>query len=48
MDTPDTLSYMIAGYVIIFGGIFIYITSLIWRTCNLRQEELLLDETREK
>ena len=47
MDTPDTFSYMMAGYMIIFGGIFIYISSLIWRTRSLRQEERLLEETGE-
>jgi hypothetical protein len=47
MDTPDTFSNMMAGYMIIFGGIFIYICSLIWRTRSLRQEERLLEETGE-
>ena len=34
----ETTSYMIAGYVIIFGMIAIYIASLTWRRRNLKQD----------
>ncbi len=45
MDAPiDTLNYMIAGYVVIFGGLLIYVLSLLWRTARLRREAELLDE----
>ena len=40
MDTPaDTLSYMIAGYSVIFGVMLIYLISLVVRWRNLRQDE---------
>ncbi len=28
---PDTQSYMVAGYAVIFSGMAIYVFSLIWR-----------------
>jgi CcmD family protein len=38
----NTLNYMIAGYTVIFGIIFLYIASLVVRTRNLNQEEEML------
>ena len=51
MEGPaDTLNYMIAGYAVIFGVMFIYIASLVIRWRNLRQDEQLLEnaETEEE
>ncbi len=28
---PDTRTYMIAGYVVIFSGMAVYVLSLMWR-----------------
>jgi hypothetical protein len=47
MEIPNTINYMIAGYTVIFGGLIIYITSLVWRTRNLHREERLLERTDE-
>ncbi len=45
MDGPaNTLSYMIAGYAVIFGIMLIYLVSLVVRFRNLRQEEHLLED----
>jgi len=45
MDEPlNTVNYLIAGYVVIFGSIFGYIASLVIRFTNLKkEEEILLD-----
>jgi len=50
MDAPaNTLSYMIAGYVVIFSGLIIYLVSLFIRARNLSQEEeMLIDLDQEK
>jgi CcmD family protein len=52
MDAPaNTLSYMIAGYVVIFSGLIIYVVSLFIRQRNLSQEEAMLidlDQEKEK
>jgi len=40
----DTLSYMIAGYSVIFGVLLVYIVSLIVRFRQLRREEKMLLE----
>ena len=49
MDTPaDTLTYMIAGYSVIFGIMAIYLVSLIVRWKNLRKDEELLKELEKK
>ena len=52
MDAPaNTLSYMIAGYVVIFSGLIIYLVSLFIRARNLSQEEQMLidlDQENEK
>jgi hypothetical protein len=41
--TPDTSAYMIAGYVIFFLVIGIYLFSLYIRTKNLRAELEILE-----
>ena len=43
-ETKDTLSYMIAGYSVIYSVLTIYVLSLIVRFRKLRQEERLLVE----
>ena len=49
MEGPaDTLNYMIAGYGVIFGVMFIYLASLVLRWRNLRQDEELLEEMEKK
>lgn len=45
MEGPaDTLSYMIAGYGVIFGIMLVYLASLVIRWRNLRQDEEMLEE----
>lgn len=45
MEVPaDTLNYMIAGYVVIFGTMLAYLVSYLIRLRNLRAEEKLLEE----
>lgn len=45
MEGPaNTLSYMIAGFVVVFGMILAYLVSLVVRHRNLRQEEKMLEE----
>ncbi|MBP1693562.1 MAG: hypothetical protein H6Q37_1445 [Chloroflexi bacterium] len=40
-----TTSYMIAGYVVIFGGLALYLISLVVRRNNLKQDlEILAEE----
>jgi hypothetical protein len=44
-DTPaETTGYMIAGYLVIFGLMAIYILSLYIRWRNLRQEAALYED----
>jgi len=44
-DGPaNTTSYMIAGYVVIFGVMLIYLVSLLVRSRNLEQDLELLEE----
>jgi len=40
----DTLGYMIAGYVVIFGSMLLYLISLIVRRRNLTQDLEVLQE----
>jgi hypothetical protein len=40
----ETTRYMIAGYVVIFGIMFLYILSLIIRSRNLKREMETLKE----
>ena len=46
--TPDTLNYMIAGYVIFAIVMSVYIYSLISRWKNLRREHEMLGEIETK
>jgi hypothetical protein len=42
--TPDTSNYMVAGFVVIFGTIFIYLASLVIRWRNLQRDLEILTE----
>lgn len=44
----DTLTYMIAGYVVIFGVILVYLVSLAIRNRNFNQDLEILNEFEEK
>ena len=45
MNPPaDTINYMIAGYIVIFGIMIVYLASLLIRSHNLHQDEELLNE----
>jgi hypothetical protein len=46
MDTgpANTVSYLIAGYAVIFGSMLIYLVSLVVRTRNLNQDEAMLKD----
>jgi len=45
MDQPiNTINYFIAGYVVIFGILLIYISSLIIRWRNLKKDEEILND----
>ena len=46
--TPNTVSYMLMGYGVIFGVMAIYLVSLLVRFRNLRQDEKTLDELEKK
>lgn len=49
MDAPaNTLTYMIAGYSVIFSIMAIYLVSLIVRWRNLRKDEELLKDLDKK
>ncbi len=49
MEGPaDTLTYMIAGFAVIFGIMLIYLVSLISRWNNLRKDADLLKELENK
>ena len=43
MDTPDTSTYMIAGFVISFVTMGAYLLSLYLRNRNLRRDEETLE-----
>ena len=45
---PDTSGYMIAGYVVIFGVMFIYLVSLVVRRRNLKQDLEVLQDLGDK
>ncbi|MEN8172097.1 MAG: hypothetical protein ABFS03_04380 [Chloroflexota bacterium] len=45
---PDTSAYMIAGYVMIFGVMAIYITSIFTRTRNLKRDLEILSEVEDQ
>ncbi len=45
MEQPlNTINYFIAGFVVIFGSIGIYIASLVIRWRNLKNEDDILKE----
>ncbi len=44
----DTYSYMIAGYVVIFGVILAYLASLVVRWRSLQREKSMLEEIDDK
>jgi hypothetical protein len=45
MDRPaETMVYFIAGHVVIFGIMALYVFSLWLRGRNLRQDEAMLEE----
>ena len=48
MDTPDTSTYMIAGFVISFLTMGIYVLSLYLRNRNLNQDMETLESLDEK
>lgn len=49
MEGPaNTLNYMIAGYVVIFGTMLLYLVSLISRWNNLRKDADLMKELEKK
>ena len=41
---PDTSSYMVAGYAIAFGVMFIYVVSLFIRFRNLKRDMSMFEE----
>jgi len=43
-STPETTNYMIAGYIVIFSVMFIYIASLYIRRRKLAQDLQILEE----
>ena len=45
---PDTSVYMLAGYIVIFGVMAIYLISLVIRRRNLTQDLETLEELEEK
>jgi hypothetical protein len=45
MEGPaNTVSYMVAGYVVIFGAMLLYLVSLIVRWRNLKQDRAMLED----
>jgi hypothetical protein len=44
----QTTSYMVAGYIVIFGVMLIYLASLIVRKRNLNQDLELLQDLEQK
>ncbi len=42
--TPNTVNYMISGYVVFAVVMLVYIVSLVSRWNNLRREKQMLDE----
>lgn len=49
MEGPaNTLNYMLMGYGVIFGIMFIYLASLVVRWRNLKQDEQMLEDLDQK
>jgi len=46
--TPDTTNFMIFGYAVIFGVMFLYILSLYLRRRNLEMDMELLKDMEEE
>ena len=46
--TPDTVKYMIAGYIVIFGVMAVYLASLLLRWHHLQRDLRTLEEMQEK
>ena len=42
--TPDTSGYMIAGFIVSFVVMGLYIASLYLRSRNLKQDQTMLEE----
>ena len=42
--TPDTINYMVSGYIVFAVIMLIYIVSLVSRWNNLNREKQMLDE----
>jgi len=47
-STPDTTAYMVAGYVMIFGVMAIYLASFFVRARNLKRDLEILSEVDEQ
>lgn len=48
-DAPaQTLNYMIAGYIVIFGVMLLYLVSLVVRRRNLSQDLEILEDLEKK
>lgn len=48
-ETPaETTNYMIFGYVVIFGTMIIYLTSLFIRWRNLKKDQEALEDLEKK
>jgi CcmD family protein len=41
---PETTNYMIAGYIVIFGVMFLYVISLFMRRRKLEQDIQIMEE----
>ncbi len=49
MEGPaNTTAYFIAGYIVIFGIMAIYLISLIVRWNNLKQDSAILEKMKER
>jgi hypothetical protein len=46
--TPDTVNYMVSGYVIFAVVMLVYIVSLVSRWNNLNREKQMLEEIEQK
>jgi hypothetical protein len=46
--TPNTLNYMVSGYVIFAVVMLVYIVSLVSRWNNLKREKQMLEEINTK
>jgi hypothetical protein len=44
----QTTNYMLAGYIVIFGAMALYLVSLAARWRKLRQDEKMLEEEERK